>query len=209
MFLAPDYAKNYPSNHSCSAGCWESEPKWLLETESELDSNSMKNIQIIAPILFILTLAGITVFPSGSLAFGGNENEKNRQEEDRVAFQAPDAVPRIDPEAAFIVKESSDEINSFRSCGNLTQNIWALIFSAYLLLMIFNFAYDFDKIKSPHWFWEALYTLLALYAWYSLDKCRTNIWFPLVVIESSLIIFGFYVYVFKIKNILENNDDEE
>lgn len=169
----------------------------------------MKNIQIIAPILFLLTLAGVTVFPFGSQAFGGNENEKNRQEGDRVAFQAPVAVPRIDPEAAFIVKEFPDEINPFRSCGNLTQNIWALIFGAYLLLMIFNFAYDFDKIKSPHWFWEALYTLLAFYAWYSLDKCRTNIWFPLVVIESSLIIFGFYVYLFNIKTFLKNENEKE
>jgi len=118
-------------------------------------------------------------------------NPKDKQEE-KVA-------PRIDEEAASIVREENVEkpASAKASTGEeniYTQNFWALLFGAYIFLMIFNLSFDFGKKKKVQWLLEAVLTFLAIFVWDQLDFARVNSWFPAVILESGIIIYGFYFY---------------
>jgi len=110
-----------------------------------------------------------------------------------------DPTPRIDDEAASIVSEREEAVcapeKAVPICASLPAEVWIFLLAAYLFLLIFNLSYDFGKAKKIRWFWEGLFTLLALYAWYVYDGCRTFIWFPLYVMKLGIIIYLFYIYL--------------
>ncbi len=108
-------------------------------------------------------------------------------------------VPRIDDEAASIVKEDKVEkpisVKAPEKRDNVySQNFWMLLFGFYLFLLIFNLSFEFGKKKKLQWFWEAVFTFLAIYVWDNLDVTRLNTWFPGVVLESGIVIYAFYFY---------------
>jgi hypothetical protein len=132
-----------------------------------------------------------------------SNNEINFEiKKDNLAPDSPfrDSQPRIDQGAAEIVKESEGAKNyqillsENNHCASLPQNIWIILLGAYLFLIIFNLSYEFEKTRKIHWFWESLYTILALLAWYNFDECRKFTWFAPSVIESGIIIYAFYFY---------------
>lgn len=113
-----------------------------------------------------------------------------------------EGAPTVGEEAASIEKEEGEKINSrdlISSCNSLPENMWILVFGAYLFLLVFNLTYGIDKEKGTRWFWEALYTILALLAWESFDECRTNTWFPKITIMTFAIIYLYYLYYFNNK----------
>lgn len=104
-----------------------------------------------------------------------------------------DFGPRIDSEAAAIVKKDNKIIPL---CQTLPGELWILLLAAYLFLLFFNLFYDFENAWKIRWFWEGLYTLLALFGWYAWDSCHINIWFPLYVIKLGVIVYLVYLYLF-------------
>lgn len=103
-----------------------------------------------------------------------------------------DSAPRIDSEAASIVvaKKSS-------TCPTFPPEIWILLLVSFVLLIIFNLAYTFEKTQHIQWGWELFYLFLTLFVWFYFDKCKTNLWFPLYVIKLGLITYLGYLYLFE------------
>lgn len=125
-------------------------------------------------------------------------------EKERLSPDSPflDQSPRIDEEAAFQEKTDAGQENyqvlSHKAiCRTLPQNMWVLTLAAYVFLLIFNLTYGIDPKQKTRWFWEALYTILALLAWYTFDECKSNTWFAQSVILIGLTIYFFYLYHFK------------
>lgn len=128
--------------------------------------------------------------------------------------------PQISEEAAETVKEKEDQgkenyeilLKGNNHCRSLPQNLWVFLLGAYLFLLIFNLSFEFEKAINIRWFWESLYTILALLAWFNYDQCRTNTWFAPAVIESGIIIYAYYLYYFKRANRkkkLESSQEEK
>lgn len=116
-----------------------------------------------------------------------------------------DSTPRIDTEAAAVVKEDGT-VKKVALCLSLPENAWVLLVGVYIALIIFNLTYKIREEKNIRWFWESLYTILALLAWYYFDECRTHNWFPPVIIETGLIIYAFYLYYFNKPKIKKEED---
>lgn len=152
------------------------------------------------------------LFPS--IVFGENKRDQDQQGQDRgkdlqcpvvyddTSYADEDVIPRIDDEAASIVRDKDGKIVEEKGAGMMagknksgySQNFWMLLFGAYLFLLIFNLSFDFKKKNKIQWFWEALFTFLAIYVWDNLDIGRDNSWFPGVILESGVIIYAFYFY---------------
>ena len=105
-------------------------------------------------------------------------------------------IPRIDEEAAATIKATNE--NTLKEEKNIySQNFWAFLFGAYVLLLIFNLSFDFEKKRKLQWFLEAFLTFLTIFIWDQLDFGRNNSWFPAVILESGIIIYAFYYYFFE------------
>jgi len=107
-------------------------------------------------------------------------------------------LPRIDDEAAYSERPpfASEEasVGKGNNSSIYSQNFWVFLFGTYIFLMIFNLSFDLEKKKEIQWFLEAFLTFLAIFAWDNLDIARDNSWFPPVILESGIIIYGFYLY---------------
>ena len=117
-----------------------------------------------------------------------------------------DFAPRIDSEAALVVKEDNQIIPL---CQTLPGELWILLLAAYLFLLFFNLFYDFEHAKKIRWFWEGFYTLLALGAWYFYDECHQNIWFPLYVLRLGVIVYLAYLYLLYTQKEIQPLTDED
>lgn len=150
-------------------------------------------------LILIIVASGFLFFTKLVLAEDANmkigvEIKKNEIQEEKI--------PRIDDEAASIVKNDKGEVleeNLKETINEERQNrystdFWIFLFGAYLFLFIFNLSFDFAKTKEAHWFWEFFYTFLAVFVWDQLDFERKNSWFPGVVMESAIVIYAFYFY---------------
>lgn len=140
----------------------------------------------LALLIFISLFSTDALFVSG-----GNVSETiNPLPKDRRISK--DFSPRIDEEAAAIVRENK----STSECVTLPAKIWIFILMAYLFLMLFNLFYDFEKSNNIHWFWEGFYTILTIFAWTNFDKCGVNLWFPLYVLKLGTVIYLAYLYLY-------------
>jgi hypothetical protein len=110
--------------------------------------------------------------------------------------------PQIDSEAATIVVTASP------ICFALPVNIWILLLLAYVVLLIFNFSYTFERVTSPQWFFEVGLTALAIIAWYAWDTCQSNLWFPFAAVKLGLLVFVLYAYLLE-KKLLEKRENEK
>lgn len=108
--------------------------------------------------------------------------------------------PRIDEEAASISCADDSPVCPLApkviTCASLPMETWVFLLAAYLGLLIFNLGFTFGKRQTVQWFWEALYTLLALAVWFQWDQCRANLWYPLYVLALGILIYLFYLYFF-------------
>lgn len=107
--------------------------------------------------------------------------------------------PRIDDEAASVERVAVCNAEK-EACSTLPTGTWLFLLFAYCALLIFNLTYNFKKAVKTQWFWELLYTLLAIAAWYVWDSCgAANIWYPEFVLKTGIVIYGIYWYFFQKK----------
>ena len=108
--------------------------------------------------------------------------------------------PRVDNQAASverIVINNSKEKTIPKSV--LPIKIWVFLVFAYIALLIFNLAYNFNYAVKVQWFWELLLTLLAITVWYAFDFQKTNIWYPVFILKAGILIYAAYLYFFNKK----------
>lgn len=106
-------------------------------------------------------------------------------------------VPRIDDQAAAISCQDSSEVATAAVCWNLPGNILVFLLFAYLVLLVFNLAYDFERTAVVRWKFEAILTAIFVFGWTYFDNCFSSLWFPLYVIKSGILIFVVYLYFFE------------
>jgi hypothetical protein len=175
--------------------------------------------KIIKKALVVLAVFSLMFFLDVTLAAENNEPVQFEIKKENVSSDSPflNPEPRIDEQAAEIIKEDGGNKNyqlllkENSNCLSLPQGAWVMLLGAYIFLLIFNLTFEFGKRKEPQWFWEALYTVLALLAWYNFDECRKNNWFAQSVIVEGIVIYSFYLYFFgqKIKNDQAQNSEPE
>jgi len=107
--------------------------------------------------------------------------------------------PRIDDQAASIERVAVCDSGE-KTCQTLPTGIWMFLLIAYGVLLIFNLTYGFKEATKIQWYWELIYTILAITAWYAWDSCgNTNIWYPEFVLKAGIVIYGIYLYFFNKK----------
>jgi len=170
-------------------------------------------------ILLILFLAVDIIF--STLAFKNQQNLQNRPNGNVIFLQKESAQnypfanapkiseiqgPRIDDQAAAVERVAvCDNGKKGAPCATFPARIWMFLLLAYIGLLIFNLAYDFESAVKIQWFWELLYTLLAIGAWFVWDpsiggqgSCGTmNLWYPEFVLKAGIVIYGIYLYFFR------------
>lgn len=112
--------------------------------------------------------------------------------------------PQIDQEAAAVVKSEKRP-----ACFTFPPGIWVFILCAYLFLLVFNLVYGYLKNSEIQWFWEFLYTALAVGTWFYFDQCRANLWFPLYALKLGIIIYLFYLYLLNEKRREKSDEIQE
>jgi hypothetical protein len=157
-------------------------------------------VALFAVDLFLVPLAGSSQIQRDQKII---VSERINDPEDKSLSK--DLAPRIDPEAATIVRE----VKTGPVCATLPGELWILLLAAYIFLLFFNLFYDFEQSIKIHWFWESLYALLALIGWYAWDGCHQNIWFPLYVLKLGIIVYLVYLYLFYKKKELQPLTDED
>ena len=107
--------------------------------------------------------------------------------------------PRIDDQAAsverVVVRNAGNKV-----CSTLPTEIWIFLLFFYGALLIFNLTYKFKEATKIQWYWELIYTILAITAWYVWDQCgNLNIWYPEFVLKTGIAIYAVYLYFFNKK----------
>jgi len=106
--------------------------------------------------------------------------------------------PRIDDQAASATRVAVCDTE--KVCQTLPTGIWMFLLFAYGALLIFNLTYKFKEATKIQWYWELIYTILAIIAWYAWNSCGTiNIWYPEFVLKIGIVIYGIYLYFFQKK----------
>jgi hypothetical protein len=144
-----------------------------------------------------ISLAILGLFLSFSTpAWAGSEFSSASKQENKLAQGSPGKIlpGRIDEKAAFAIRE--ENVTREIDCTKWPEKFWIWLFGAYLFLLVFNLSYGLKNKNKIQWFWELFFTLLALWTWKKLDACEMQRWFFYCVIESGLIIYGFYLYSF-------------
>jgi hypothetical protein len=162
--------------------------------------NTLAKVAAIAVIFSAIVLLNFTA-ASDEESTGVIELEKKLED---LPEDSPfrDQEARINSGAAAVEKKGNGRENyeillsQNGHCFSLPQNMWVMMLAAYVFLLIFNLTYKLKEAAKLRWFWETLYTALALLAWYEYDACRTNAWFAQSVILIGAIIYFFYFYDF-------------
>ena len=102
---------------------------------------------------------------------------------------------QIDSQAAAVINEDV--------CKTVSAGVWIFLLFAYIALLVYNFSYRFKESVRIQWFWELIYTLLFVLVWLLFDECFIHSWFPFMLIETGLIVFGIYAYLFEKKRSIE------
>lgn len=102
--------------------------------------------------------------------------------------------PRISSVAATTVAQGGAFCRDI-----LPVTMWVFLLVAYIALLVFNLSSTFKKAIKVQWLWETILTLAFLVGWVLWDTCRTNLWFPLSLIQIGVVIFALYLYFFEKK----------
>lgn len=153
--------------------------------------------------LFVLFLLFTLFFPP--VAFAKNLQEQAGQSDYSAIVLDADISkisdidgPRIDDGAASISRRSP---GTSQRCPNLSKGVWVFIMIAYAVLLVFNLAYGFKNTNRLRWRAGLVLTTTAILAWYVLDQCRLDVWFPLNILKVGIFIYAFYLYFFNKKQI--------
>lgn len=150
---------------------------------------------LVVEILSLFSNAGVPALPVGDDLF-----EARPISEPLLRLSEIDG-PRIDSSAAVVVVDEAWQNEPV--APKFPGELWVFLLFVYVALLIFNFSSTFEKAVTPQWFWELLYTILALLSWLALDPLGLYPWFPLMVIKSGLIIYITYLYLLEKKRLAE------
>ena len=151
---------------------------------------------LLVSLLVLFLLIDILFAP---FIFFQNEKENISDQSSRKVIRISEIDgPRIDIQAASVEKKG-DRVEKV-SHSVLPPRIWMFLLMAYGALLIFNLTYNFILAVKIQWFWELLYTLIALATWFILDRESINIWYPMFVLKTGISIYAIYVYFFDKKN---------
>jgi len=174
--------------------------KELLVISGEIGKRYMV---IVLLLLLVVTEAFSLVFvePSREVNMSQNALEQASALKEPVLRISEITGPQIDFGAALVAVADDNSIPSaaLSSCRTLPTYLWIYLLLAYVALLVYNFSSTFKKATTPQWFWEKLYTALALLAWYVFDGCRAYPWFPLTILKAGVILFVAYVYLLEKK----------
>jgi hypothetical protein len=180
----------------------------------EVKKTTAKKISFVKENSFVLLLILFVMADifSYALIFSQNKNlasqEKNFIQKDSLQNFDVNNIPKIsdikgpqiDNQAASIeITAVNNSKEKTMICSTLPIKIWIFIFLAYVALLIFNLAYNFKDAAKIQWFWELLYTLLAVAVWYIFDSQKINIWYPIFILKSGILIYAVYLYFFNKK----------
>ena len=102
--------------------------------------------------------------------------------------------PQIDKGAAMMDDTENVCLVYGEACASLPTSLWMMLLLAYMILLVGNLVYGFRRSLRVQWFWEMIYTVLAILAWYIFDECRIALWYPLYVFKMGVFIFAVYLY---------------
>ena len=129
---------------------------------------------------------------ASSLNSNGSEDEEKNEEASVVDSSSPSSeIRETEKENGEVAGEHG------RDCKGRLWWIWALALIVYIILFNFNNFYGEQKREKIRWFWEALYTIVALSLWNMFDQCHINIWFPCLIIIVGLLSYGYYLWGMK------------
>ncbi len=158
-----------------------------------------------------ITFLGMIIFGFLGLFSGTTAGEEKiiqgaGEEEGIVSLEAEkDFPPRIDEEGAFISREDYS-LEKEIICGAFSENFWIFLFGVYLFLLVFNLSAQPKKSGAIRWFWELIFTFLALGTQEKLDPGGCYRWFSFCVVETGVIIYSFYLYSFLASSGKENQE---
>ncbi len=163
-------------------------------------------------------LAGIEITGEENGGGGGDGGNENNPAPPALFFSAatPGATAGgqeeigagAGQEESGIQGEETGTVAGKEECAPVAWWIFALMLIAYWIVMYFNLFYRIKEGENIRWFWEAVYTILALVGWYYLDRCRTNVWFVYISLISGFILYLFYLYLFRKKMNRDDNPDQ-
>ena len=174
--------------------------------KKELFRKTLINLRKINPAFLLgLFLLFALLFPP--VAFSKNLSEQAGPS-DHFAIVADENIakisdingPRIDDGAAAVSRRASDVS---QRCSNLSKGVWVFLMIAYAVLLVFNLAYGFKNTNRLRWRAGLVLTTTAILAWYVLDQCRADVWFPLNILKVGIFVYAFYLYFFNKKQILQ------
>jgi Flp pilus assembly protein TadB len=189
----------------------------MLETISKL----MEKYGLALAVLVVafLAVASFSSFGKGNREISRSENPQQMQAKisdknisNKTQKLSEMSGPSIGDEAAFDERGGEAANSSCQknlACFSLPAVMWIFLLAAYLALLIFNLGITFGKRETIQWFWEAVLTIFALGAWFWMDGCRTNVWYPLFILMLGILIYLFYLYFFEQKRKLTENDKKQ
>lgn len=162
-----------------------------------------KNIFYVVALLVCLTFITDAFF-----VFSKDSSQKGKiYPQSESIFSDP--TPRIDDEAASITREVGDMSSmGEQSLRTLPPEAWIFILLGFIVLLVFNLAYEFESATELRWSWELVYFLMTLFVWFVFDQSRENLWFPLYTIKLGLIIYLAYLYFYNEKKTEAQLDSE-
>jgi hypothetical protein len=128
-------------------------------------------------------------------------------EESRLVQNTLSAVvageARIDTQAVMVSNQEGEDY-SISLCQSLPIEAWKLLVILYIFLLIFNFREQCRLTGTVNtYLFESGLTLFFIIGWMMFDTCRTNTWFPLMLVKLGLIIF----LLFQVKGLVTKHKD--
>jgi hypothetical protein len=107
----------------------------------------------------------------------------------------------IDDEAVMVMDDAG-ATRSIPLCQALPEDTWVFLILLYVLLIVFNLREQYRLYKSVrYWRFEVALSTFFLFEWFVFDTCRQQVWFPLTLLKSGLIL----LLIFEIKSLYQNS----
>ena len=150
---------------------------------------------------------------SGIISFSCFFDVSRAQDQTEIQLEFVASGERIDEEAASIEKNEKGEVVeetgtvAKKNESQYSKSFWLFLLTAYVFLLLFNLTFNFEKEQKVQWFWEAVYTFLAIFVWDQLDFKREFEWYPGAIMQVGIVIYVFYFYFFRKKMNLDFEKD--
>ncbi|MFC1645409.1 hypothetical protein ACFL08_05275 [Patescibacteria group bacterium] len=95
-------------------------------------------------------------------------------------------------------ENNDQEVIGASDCVSWPLRNWFLLLITYIAIFSFNSFYKIKNDKNKiRWFWQFIYTCLAILVWYLFDGCKTFQWFPIAIIIAGAANYEIYLTLVK------------